>query len=303
MNQPSPTTWPDLHNHVSTLLVTADTAVIFFNAGHVILDANDKARQWFGEIFPQQTRLQDAWLDELGLQLVDRGLHNLTLNALLSRQVPDSYVGLSLANQTRWAQWHVLATIHQQEPCQALVLTDVSELMQSFHALQQHAEDADTRDFATRLYNRRYALERLEQMHLHAKRYQSPFAIAMVDIDHFKRINDTYGHSYGDEVLERLASVIQKSFRETDLCARFGGEEFLILMPETEINAAIFSLDRLRQQISELKWAQMQRPVTISSGVVRWQINKSVEQLVFLVDQRLGTAKKAGRNQVCGDLF
>ena len=100
-----------------------------------------------------------------------------------------------------------------------------------------------------------------------------------------------------------MANVIGKSFRETDLCARFGGEEFLILMPETETGAAILSLDRLRQQISELKWTQMQRPVTISSGVVRWQMNKSVEQLIFLVDQRLGTAKKAGRNQVCGDLL
>jgi len=303
MNQPTPATRPNLHTSASMSLVTADTAVIFFDAERLIVDANEQARQWFGEILPQQTQLQDAWLGQLGLQLVDRGFHPLTLTALLNRQLPDSYVGLRLANQTRWAQWHVLATVHQHQPCQALVLTDVSDLMQSFHALQQHAEDADTRDFATRLYNRRYALERLEQMHLHAKRYQSPFAIAMIDIDHFKRINDTFGHSYGDEVLERLASVIHKSFRETDLCARFGGEEFLILMPETETNAAIFSLDRLRQQISELKWTQMQRPVTISSGVVRWQMNKSVEQLIFLVDQRLGTAKKAGRNQVCGDLF
>jgi diguanylate cyclase (GGDEF)-like protein len=74
-------------------------------------------------------------------------------------------------------------------------------------------------------------------------------------------------------------------------------------MPETETQDAIMSLDRLRQQISELKWEQMQRPVTISSGVITWQENKSLEQLIFLADQRLTTAKKAGRNQVCGDLI
>jgi diguanylate cyclase (GGDEF)-like protein len=146
-------------------------------------------------------------------------------------------------------------------------------------------------------------MERLEQMHHYAKRYQSPFAVAMIDIDHFKRINDTFGHNFGDQVLARLAQVIKRGFRETDLCARFGGEEFLVLMPETETNDAILSLDRLRQQVSELKWDNMQRPVTISSGVIAWQPNKSIEQLIFLADQRLSTAKKAGRNQVCGDLI
>lgn len=300
MNQPISATQHTAQ--ANPLLATDSTAVLLFDAQHTIVDANDKARQWFGQIQAQQTSLNEAWLAALGLQLVDRHFHRLTLSDLLSRQLPDPYIGLSADSQTRWAQWHVLTSQHRHQPCQALVLTDVSDLMQSFHALQQHAEDADTRDFATGLYNRRYALERLAQMHLQAKRYQSPFAIALIDIDHFKRINDTFGHAYGDEVLERLANVIGKSFRETDLCARFGGEEFLILMPETETSAAILSLDRLRQQISELKWTQMQRPVTISSGVVRWQINKSVEQLLFLVDQRLGTAKKAGRNQVCGDL-
>jgi len=174
MNQPTPSTRPDLHTRASTLLVTDDTAVIFFDAERLIVDANAKARQLFGEIQARQTRLDDPWLGELGLQLVDRGFHPLTLKALLSGQLTDPYVGLSSAQHTRWAQWHVLATTHQQQPCQALVLTEVSDLMQSFHALQQQAEDADTRDFATRLYNRRYALERLEQMHLHAKRYQSP---------------------------------------------------------------------------------------------------------------------------------
>ena len=301
MNQPIPATRPTAH--ATPLLVTEATAVLLFDAEHTIVDANEKARQWFGQIQAQQTSLNEAWLAKLGLQLVDRHFHHLRLSDLLAGQLPDPYMGLSAGGQTRWAQWHVLTTQHQQQTCQALVLTDVSDLMQSFHALQQHAEDADTRDFATGLYNRRYAMERLEQMHLQAKRYQSAFTIALIDIDHFKRINDTFGHAHGDEVLQRLASVIGKSFRETDLCARFGGEEFLILMPETETSAAILSLDRLRQQISELKWNQMQRPVTISSGVVRWQTNKSVEQLIFLVDQRLGTAKKAGRNQVCGDLL
>jgi diguanylate cyclase (GGDEF)-like protein len=73
-------------------------------------------------------------------------------------------------------------------------------------------------------------------------------------------------------------------------------------MPATESSEAIYSIDRLRQQVSELKWPQMQRPVTVSSGVVSWQANKSVEQLIFIADQRLRTAKRAGRNQVCGDL-
>jgi len=302
MNKPDNGTLP-MQDSTNQHFMPDNTASIIFDSNNVVLSINKQAQQWLGDITPRQTQLNDAWLTGQGMHMSDRHFRTLSIESLILNQHLDRYVGLTLPKETLWLQWQMIPTRWNDKDAHALMLTDVSDLMLDLHSLQQQAEDADTRDFATHLYNRRYAMERLEQMHHHAKRYHSPFAIAMIDIDHFKRINDTFGHGYGDEVLERLASVLRKSFRETDLCCRFGGEEFLVLMPETETAEAIFSLDRLRQQVSEMKWAQMQRPVTISSGVISWQPNKSVEQLIFLADQRLTTAKKAGRNQVCGDLL
>ncbi len=296
MNQPTlkHTVSPSLQ--LPTVLPNS-TAVLRFNNRQVIDYASPLAEQWFSDIVINKTQFTDKWLSSLGIHLTDRRFREIQLSNIINNDLSEPYFGLSMLNKTVWVQWQL-----QKGEYNLLWMTDVSELMKDLHSLRNRAEEADTRDFATRLYNRRYAIERLEQIHHHAKRYQTPFTIAMVDIDHFKRINDTFGNAYGDEVLERLAAVIRKSFRETDLCARFGGEEFLVIMPETATQDAMYSMDRLRQQVSELKWTKMQRPVTISSGVVSWQVNKSVEQLIFMADQRLLTAKKAGRNQVCGDL-
>lgn len=263
-----------------------------------ILEANKTATQWFPELIPGQSRLCDAWLVGQDLQIIDRQHRPVSLTSLMQGDLDEIYIGLASTRVTRWMQWQ-----HQRQGQQiVLTLIDISPLMNDLFSLQDSFEEASIRDYATGLYNRRYAMERLEQLYLHAKRYHNPFTIALIDVDHFKRINDTFGYAFGDNVIEHLAGVLVRSLRETDICARYGGEEFMVLMPETETQEAILTLDRLRQQVSELKWTTMQRPVTVSSGVISWQPNKSVEQLMFLADQRLSTAKKAGRNQVCGDL-
>jgi diguanylate cyclase len=274
-------------------------AEIWFDKQFKVLKANTLARQWFALSGQNYGVLDDDWMNNSGVHLSDRQFRSLSITKLLKNQHSEVFAGLALPKETRWLRWEV----KHAEDVSVLFMVDVTELMRDLFSLEQMADDANTRDIATRLYNRRYAMERLSQMHNHSKRYHSTFALALVDVDYFKRINDTFGHAFGDEVILKIAEVIRKGFRGTDLCARIGGEEFMILMPETETNEAIYSIDRLRQQISELKWPQMQRPVTISSGVVSWQENKSIEQLIFIADQRLTTAKRAGRNQVCGDLI
>lgn len=283
-------------------LLDHNSAVVLLDDQHTVLQINELGRRWLGDMIIGETQLNDTWLSMQGLHLSDRRFQSTSLNALFNQQLRDRYLGIALKKQTIWVQWHLTKFTDKQGATQALILTDVTNLMQELQALKQRTDEADTRDYSTKLYNRRYAMERLEQLHLYAKRYNSLFSIAIIDIDHFKRVNDTYGQQFGDEILEKLASVIRRSVRETDFCARFGGEEFLILMPETNSQDAMMSLDRLRQQVSELKWSEMQSHLTISIGVVAWQPNRSVEQLLFLVDQRLMTAKQAGRNQVCGDL-
>ncbi len=274
------------------------TAEIWFDSQYKITEVNALASQWLQLTTSNKITLNDKSLDSLGIHLKDRQFRTISVNRLLENLHNEPFIGLVLPKETRWVRWEV----KRSETSSVLFLADVSDLMTDLFKLEQKAEDVNTLDILTRLYNRRYAMERLAQMHLHAKRYRSSFTLAVVDIDHFKRINDTFGHIFGDEVIQRIAGVIRNGFRETDLCARIGGEEFLILMPETESNEAVYSIDRLRQQVSELKWPQMQRPVTVSCGVVSWNSNKSIEQLLFVADQRLSTAKKAGRNQVCGDL-
>lgn len=286
---------------INRLVIGKKTAVLRINDQHKVMEANPLAINWFGGEHSKAIELSDCWLAKQEVFLCDRQYRGLPAEKLITGTLDDPYVGINSNSGTRWVQSQLIAAPGTGTEL-LLILTDVTDLVNELIALQQKAEDADTQDFTTGLYNRRYAMQRLDQMHQYAKRYESSFALAMIDIDHFKRLNDTFGHTFGDEVLARLAQVIKSNFRETDLCARYGGEEFLVLMPETDAHDAIMSVDRLRQQISELKWQQMHRPVTISAGVVEWEQNKSLEQLIFLSDQRLLTAKNAGRNQVCGNL-
>lgn len=285
----------------SGVVVGRNTAVLRINDQQQATEANPLAIKWLCSEQSQTIELNDRWLADQEVFLCDRQYRGLPVKKLISGSLDDPYVGINSNAGTRWVQSQLIAAPGAADD-QLLILTDVTDLVNELIALQQKAEDADTQDFTTGLYNRRYAIQRLDQMHQYAKRYQSSFALAMIDIDHFKRLNDTFGHTFGDEVLTRLAQVIKSNFRETDLCARYGGEEFLVLMPETDAHDAIMTLDRLRQQVSELKWQEMHRPVTISAGVVEWEQHKSLEQLIFLSDQRLLTAKNAGRNQVCGNL-
>ncbi|TCS43957.1 GGDEF domain-containing protein [Reinekea marinisedimentorum] len=283
------------------IVVGRNTAVLRINEQQQAIASNPQALKWLGNEKSPRLELNDSWLAEQEVFLCDRQYRSLSVKKLISQNLDDPYVGINSQAGTRWVQVQ-RSSAADETGDQLLILTDVSDLVNEIIGLQQKAEDADTQDYTTGLYNRRYAIQRLDQMHQFAKRYQSAFALAMIDIDHFKRLNDTFGHTFGDEVLSRLARLIKNNFRETDLCARYGGEEFLVLMPETNAHDAIHTLDRLRQQVSELKWQEMQRPVTISAGVVEWEPNKSLEQLIFLSDQRLLTAKNAGRNQVCGNL-
>lgn len=186
-----------------------------------------------------------------------------------------------------------------------MVIQDISaeqRLQQDVAAQQQALEQARTRDSLTGLFNRRYILDELGQLNALAKRYRSRFCIALIDLDHFKRVNDTYGHTVADNVLSTLGDLIQDELRDADISARYGEEEFMVLMPETGIDAGISTLDRLRQRFSETRVPGIKQSLTLSAGVIEWQPGLSLEQLVFKTDQRLAMAKYAGRNQVCGDL-
>lgn len=159
-------------------------------------------------------------------------------------------------------------------------------------------------DELTGLPNRRDGMGKLEILHKESKQESKPYCIAMVDIDNFKQLNDRYGHAAGDHILTAFASFSLNSLRDSDVCFRYGGEEFVILLPETELRKGFTVIERLRRNWSNnpLILADFQSVrSTVSIGLTQaTEIESSVEQLLQLSDKALYAAKKAGRNRtVC----
>jgi len=165
--------------------------------------------------------------------------------------------------------------------------------------------DAST-DALTGVFNRRYLDRRLTDEIAAARRYDLPLALFMLDVDHFKRVNDTYGHPAGDQILVKLAREVFRHLRETDIFARYGGEEFTIVAPHTVLPDALVLAERIRQSIE-------QHPFNVpnqNGGVTRIQLTISIglatlppgsddkQALIRIADANLMSAKKAGRNRV-----
>ncbi|MFT3856303.1 MAG: diguanylate cyclase [Aquabacterium sp.] len=157
-----------------------------------------------------------------------------------------------------------------------------------------------TRDDLTGLYNRRHMLEQLNIERHRSNRTGRPFCIALIDIDHFKVVNDTYGHGVGDEVLGHVASAISVGLRETDVVARWGGEEFLVMFTDTDCETAEMVLGRILRALScsVVSGAQPDLRVTFSAGVTAFESDELLTRTVDRADRALYRAKAAGRNRV-----
>jgi len=168
-------------------------------------------------------------------------------------------------------------------------------------------EDANRRlemlaglDPLTQLPNRRILKERLEQEFARASRYKRPLSCMMIDVDHFKRVNDDRGHLVGDEVLIRVASTIASTIRKSDLAGRYGGEEFLVIAPETADKGAVTLAERIRETVATGARESSSLPaVTVSIGVATTELGVgSAQELIGRADKALYAAKDAGRNRV-----
>lgn len=170
-------------------------------------------------------------------------------------------------------------------------------------ALQQQLEVLASTDPLTGVVNRRRFFHTAEAELYRARRYDRPLVLALVDIDHFKRINDTYGHAVGDDTLKTLAHAFANRLRRSDLFARFGGEEFVLLLPETQLGDGLRLCERLRQMVETIKLQIPDRAepfgFTVSIGVADLQHEgDSLNQLLARADAALYKAKRDGRNQV-----
>jgi diguanylate cyclase (GGDEF)-like protein len=170
------------------------------------------------------------------------------------------------------------------------------ELKAAYRRIEELAEV----DELTGAFNRRCIMRMLEEEISRAHRLNAPCAIALIDLDWFKRINDAYGHPTGDEVLRTFAITMFANVRAIDRFGRYGGEEFLLVLPDTTQQSAVGMLDRLRAIIAELEWSAFSAgmSVTMSAGVTVLRANENSDNVLARADSALYAAKAQGRNRI-----
>jgi diguanylate cyclase (GGDEF)-like protein len=197
---------------------------------------------------------------------------------------PSRTVARWIARKVRAQSYHIVA-----------VATDITADVDLTSAYERMA----LTDRLTGVANRRAVETQLQQELLRLRRYQTPVSFVLFDLDHFKTINDTHGHGAGDEVLRQVAKTLSALVRETDIVSRWGGEEFLVVLPETSHSGALICAERIRAKVEALG-QRLGFPVTISGGVYQPGPGESMNDLLTRTDARLYEAKRAGRNRICG---
>ena len=228
-----------------------------------------------------------------GCVVVGTGLTMFTLSALR----PDDY-----PFQVEWVHFVLTAVVlavmgrlsEQLLSIRARLRAQRSELEAALSRIQELA----TRDALTGLPNRRCATDLFAQLARSAERNGSPLSVGLIDLDHFKRINDTYGHKAGDIVLQRFAETATGALRESDVLARWGGEEFLVLLPDTPVKKAYQSMARVRAALEQTRLLTADAAaVTFSAGLAQFRPGESIEHTVERADFALYRAKSEGRNR------
>jgi two-component system cell cycle response regulator len=273
-----------------------DREIVLLEAGHTeeIQNALDKGRidlvlmdnqmpgksgmEWLAEITRKQlapvVMLTGSGTEEIAAQAFQEGAVGYLPKSSLSQEKLGNTIDVALDKWTRLQQ--------------AMADKEKLERLANFDSL-------------TGLYNRRAILGKLHELINRANRYKEDFSLVMLDIDHFKRVNDRYGHLTGDEVLEKIAALIRRNIRDTDIAGRYGGEEFIIILPHTNLSSAWVIAERIRSIIEK---AEMKDPagnvfaVTVSQGLSGWERSEDADSLISCADEALYKAKAKGRNRV-----
>ena len=204
-----------------------------------------------------------------------------------------------LLRETRNIQTEAL----QSRDRMILARQEVQEAEQRIHALEaklQHMSELVREDQLTGSLNRRGLDDVFERETARSDRRGTPLCIALLDLDDFKRLNDTYGHQAGDAALKHLVKIVKETLRSMDVIARYGGEEFLILLPETTVDAASQTMTRLQRELTKHFFLHDNEKVliTFSAGVALRQPNEDQGALVKRADKAMYEAKKTGKNRV-----
>ena len=183
-------------------------------------------------------------------------------------------------------------------PRKVTFIVDITERKQLEERLKLANERLDQlahRDELTGLFNRRAGLKRLEEELQRCQRYESTLSVAIFDLDRFKTINDTYGHGIGDDVLQEVTELVSQTLRTTDIQVRLGGEEFLVIMPQVDIQAAQRAIERVCNAVASTPFTRQQLIVTVSAGIACY-VDTSNRCLLDRADNAMYQAKEAGGN-------
>ncbi len=240
--------------------------------------------------------------------IVHTGLaeNNIKLNIAIGEFDPDSITFIPLKYQNQnigiavlLAQKEFIRSFNTIES-QNFIKQSAPFLYNS--SLIRRLEEIAAIDELTRVFNRRFGIKRLEEEFNRAKRYNSSFSLCLLDLDKFKDINDTYGHQIGDEVLRNFAEQLQSDLRTSDFVVRYGGEEFLVVLPGASLADAVVIIDRIRRRVetSKLQYGSYAISYTFSGGVCSYPFRGFTEpnQLVQVADEMLYKAKDQGRNRI-----
>ena len=284
-------------HYYKQIIDASSNIILVLNRDNNIIDVNKKFFDYFSdyrslEEFKANHRcISDFFVKENGLlhKFMD-GKH--WLKFLLEHPVKE-YKAKVIYKSKEWYFKVYINTINKENHY-VVVLNDVTTLEKQ----RKELEKASLTDPLTEIGNRRYFNIKLDNEIIRSKRYSAPLSVIMLDIDHFKKVNDTYGHDVGDMVLKEVVNVVKNDLRQADIFCRVGGEEFIIILPETLVSHSYQISEKIRKLVeSHLK--ESIPKVTISLGVAQLLDEDNKDSLLIRVDKALYEAKESGRNRSC----
>lgn len=273
--------------------------IIFVSDGEKILEANQRFFEFYDEFDSLQEFIKtypcvcDTFADEEGYLSAEDSFKQY-LNSVSRGEAKPDKAKIYKHGKAHFFEIKIATINIFDEPLYSVIMHDITHQ----EVYKKQLEKLSRTDNLTGISNRLVFNQTLEKEVQRAHRYHQVFCLAIFDIDHFKRINDNYGHAAGDQVLISLTEEVQSLLRETDVFSRIGGEEFTVIMPETKIEQALQSVERVRRAIENMHRDGLPDSVTLSFGVAEISRWDSHETLLKRADDALYRAKRNGRNRV-----
>lgn len=253
-----------------------------------IVDANLAATRFYGYSPAEMCRKHTWEINAMGTDVLPV-MHEIA--KLPGGHKPLSFMHRMADGSTRYVQTYAGPVVLHGKQLLLGIVHDITEQKRLEEELKRQA----LQDPLTGLCNRRQFRNLVQNAHTQAERYGQEYSLLLIDVDHFKSINDQYGHQKGDEVLITLAGTLSSRVRESDSVCRWGGEEFVILLPQTNLEGALSMAESLRETIEQMN---LLPKVTVSIGVAQCKAGEDVDSLLNRVDDAMYLAKASGRNRV-----